>query len=112
MKVDIESKKQNKLMERTDVTFKVTHDGEPTPARDAIRTSLASAMGVQKERVIVASMSTEYGRGDSMGEARVYDSVEAVKKNEQHHLLVRNGLAQKEEKKKAAAPAAPAAAKK
>ena len=99
MKLDVQSKKQNKLMERTEVKFKVTHDGEPTPARDAIRTSLASALGVQKDRVIVSSMSSEYGIGDTFGAASVYDSVEAAKKNEQNHLLVRNGLAQKEDKK-------------
>ncbi len=98
-------------MERTEVKFKVTHDGEPTPARDAIRTSLASALGVQKDRVIVSSMTTEFGIGDTVGLAKVYDSVEAAKKNEQHHLLIRNGLAQKEDKK-AAAPAAAAPAKK
>jgi ribosomal protein S24E len=103
--LDVDSKKQNKLMERTEVKFKVTHDGESTPARDAIRTALASALGVQKDRVIVSSMTTEYGIGDTYGAAKVYDTVEAAKKNEQHHLLIRNGLAQKEEKKAAAAAA-------
>ena len=106
MKLDVQSKKQNKLMERTEVKFKVTHDGEPTPARDAIRTALASALGVQKDRVIVSNMSTEYGIGDTFGAASVYDSLEAAKKNEQNHLLVRNGLAQKEDKKAAASAAA------
>jgi len=107
LKVDVIGKKQNKLMERTEVTFKISHDGEGTPTRDAIKTSLAGALSVQKERVIVDRMNSAYGKGDSDGYAKVYDSVEAAKKRESNYVLVRNGLAEKVAKaeKKKTAPA-------
>jgi small subunit ribosomal protein S24e len=110
LKLDIVSKRENKLMDRVEVRFKVDHDGQPTPARDAIRTSLASSMGVQKERVVVSDMETEYGKGATDGYAKVYDSSESAKKHEKEHLLIRNGLAQKKvPAAPGAAPAAPAA---
>lgn len=108
MNVEVVSKTENKLMDRVEVTFKATHTGEPTPNRDAIRTSLAGTLNVQKERVIVAEMQSEYGLGNSNGAAKVYSSADSAKKHERNHLLVRNGLAQKKEKVKKA----PAAKKK
>lgn len=98
MKVEIVSKMDNKLMDRVEVTFKADHDGEATPARDAVRTALAGALGVQKDRVVLSDMRSNYGLGSSEGYAKVYSSVDAAKKTESNHLLVRNGLAEKKQK--------------
>jgi small subunit ribosomal protein S24e len=103
LKIEIVSKKDNKLMDRIEVRFKADHDGEPTPARDAVRTSLANMMAVQKDRIVVSDMESEYGIGSSDGYAKVYSSTESAKKHEKEHLLIRNGLAQKQEKKAAVA---------
>jgi len=108
LNVEVVSKTENKLMDRVEVTFKATHTGESTPARDAVRTSLAGALNVQKERVVVSEMHSEYGLGSTDGAAKVYSSAESASKHERNYMLVRNGLAQKKEKKKAA----PAAKKK
>lgn len=102
MKVEIASKKENPLLERTELSFSAEHAGKPTPNRDEVRAAIASALSVPKERVIVDSMDTEYGKGMSMGYAKVYDTQEAVMKGESRHLLVRNKLAEKKVKAKAA----------
>lgn len=104
MKLEIVSKNENKLMDRVDVKFKTVHVGEASPNRDAVRTALAGAIGVQKERVVIADMASRYGVGDSDGYAKVYGSVDSAKKYETNFLLVRNGLAEKKVKK--AKPAA------
>ncbi len=103
MKVQIESKKENALLQRTEISFSAEHAAEPTPTRDAVRTAIAGAVGAPKERVIVDNMETEYGKGVSMGYAKVYESDEALKKTEGRHMLVRHGLAEKKAKTKAAA---------
>ncbi len=103
MKVQIESKKENALLDRAEVRFTAEHAGEPTPNRDAIRTAIAGAVGAPKERVIIDNVETEYGKGLSRGYAKVYESDEALKKTERRHLLVRHGLAEKKAKAKAAA---------
>ncbi|HOL07060.1 MAG TPA: 30S ribosomal protein S24e, partial [Methanomassiliicoccaceae archaeon] len=74
-------------------------DGEPTPSRDAIRTALASALGVPKESVVVDEMGSKYGIGSTEGYAKVYNDVEVAKKYEKNYILVRNGLAEKKAKK-------------
>lgn len=110
MKLEVVSKNENKLMDRLEVSFKAEHVGEPTPNRDQVRTALANAMGVQKDRVVLSDMTSEYGKGASDGYAKVYTTADAAKKHEKNYLLVRNGLAEKKAKK--AAPAAAAKKKK
>ncbi len=102
MKLNIESKKENPLQERTEVVFTAEHTGEQTPGREAVQASIASAMSVPKERVIVDHMDTEYGIGITKGYAKVYASPEAIKKSERYHQLVRNKMAEKKVKAKAA----------
>lgn len=102
MKVQIESKRDNPLLERTEVQFSAEHAGEPTPTRDAVRTAIASVLGAPKERVIIDNMETEYGKGVSVGYAKAYASNEALQKTERRYILVRHGLAEKKTKAKAA----------
>ncbi|MGD1060763.1 MAG: 30S ribosomal protein S24e [Methanomassiliicoccales archaeon] len=102
MKLNIESKKENPLQDRTEVVFTAEHTGEVTPGREAIQASIASAMSVPKERVVVDHMDTEYGIGISKGYAKVYSNPEAIKKSERYHQLVRNKIAEKKVKEKAA----------
>ena len=86
-------------MDRFEVKFRTEHAGEASPNRDAVRTALAGAMGVQKERIVVHSMASEYGTGASGGKANIYSSAESAKKHEKNYILVRNGLAEKKAKK-------------
>lgn len=99
MKVDIVSKNENKNLARVEVNFKADHDGETTPSRDAVRTALAAALGVPKERVVIDEMASKYGMGSTDGYAKVYDDVETAKKYEKNYILVRNGMAEKKPKR-------------
>ena len=99
MKLEIVSKNENKTMDRFEVKFKTEHVGEASPNRDAVRTALAGAMGVQKDRVIVSDMASKYGTGASDGNANVYSSADSAKKHEKNFALVRNGLAEKKPKR-------------
>ncbi|MEM0449472.1 MAG: hypothetical protein QW520_06600 [Methanomassiliicoccales archaeon] len=103
MKVQVESKKENPLLERIEVRFIAEHFGEPTPNRDTVRAAIASALGKNKETVIIDNMETEYGKGMSVGYAKVYSSLETVKKTESRAMLVRHGLMEKKTKVKEAA---------
>lgn len=100
MNVQIDEKRQNPLMERLEVKFTVVHGKEATPSREEIRSSLASALKAEKEKIIVDHLDTEFGRHSCTGYAKVYDSVESARKLEKDHLLVRHGLKEKESGKK------------
>jgi small subunit ribosomal protein S24e len=105
MEVEIVDKKENQLLDRTEVTFKASHAKEGTPQREAVREKLASMLKATKERVIVDSMDSEFGKSETFGYAKVYKNKEAAMKFEREHVLVRNKLKEKVKvEKKAAAP--------
>lgn len=100
MKIEIESKKPNALMDRTEVTFKADHRGEGSPKRADVKAKLAEALAVSKDKVVIDHMETEFGTGVSAGYAKVYGSEESAKKFEKNYLQARNGLAEKKAVKK------------
>jgi len=108
MEIEIVEKKENELLERLEVTFKASHVDEGTPQRDAIRDKLSALLKAPKESVIVDAMTSEFGRMQTVGYAKVYKSKAAALKYEREHILVRNKLKEKKVavKKVAAAPAA------
>ncbi len=109
MEIEILSKKENELMERTEVRFKAVHAKEGTPQRDVVREKIASALKASKERVIVDSMDSEFGRTETVGYAKVYKTKEAAMKFEREPILIRNKLKEKAKVEKKAPAAAPAA---
>jgi len=106
MQLEIVTRKQNPLLDRTDVEFRALHDGEKTPARSTVRDQLASQFGVGKDVVIVDHMNSDYGRGVTVGFAKVYANVEKARYHERDYLLKRNGLFVAKPEKKGPAPKA------
>jgi len=111
MDIEIKDKKQNPLLSRWEVRFSVAHPNEKTPSRDAIREKVAAAVGSKKSLVVVDSMNSAFGKQVTTGYARVYDTPEAIGKNEPMYLLKRNKLEELKPKKKERTEAAPAAGK-
>jgi small subunit ribosomal protein S24e len=95
MDVEIVSKNENELLERTEVRFKAAHLNEGTPQRDAVRDKLASLLKVPKDRVVVDSMQSEFGKMETFGYAKVYKTKDAAIKYEREHILIRNKLKEK-----------------
>lgn len=112
MDIEISEKKQNPLLSRWEVRFVVHHPNEKTPNRDTIREKLAGSLNSKKSLVVVDSMASAFGKGLTKGYARVYDTPEAIGKNEPLYLLKRNKLEELKPKKKERTEAAPAAGKK
>jgi ribosomal protein S24E len=107
MEIEIDSKKNNALLNRTEVYFTIKHPGEKTPNREIIRADLAEKLNVKKEDVIVNEIHTTFGKQIVTGYAKVYPSLDKSKGIEREHILVRNKLmeAKKKEKKGEAKPA-------
>lgn len=99
MDVEIIEKRQNPLLNRQEIRFKILHPKEPTPNRDSAREKIASLSSVKKEQVIIDSLESTFGKSETFGYAKVYPSKEEAMKNERDYHLVRNRL--KEGKKKA-----------
>jgi small subunit ribosomal protein S24e len=112
MEVEIKDKKENPLLNRTEIWFKIAHDAAATPAKKDVREALAKMTNSQKERVVVDHMNTVFGKGETVGYAKVYKSKQDAVNVERSAVKIRHGLAEpkkKGEKKEGEAAAAPAA---
>ena len=99
MEIEIESKKNNPLMNRTEVFFTVKHKGEKTPNREIIRSELADKLNTKKENIIVNSINSSFGTQETTGYAKVYSSLQKAKDLERDHILKRNKIGVTEKKK-------------
>ena len=115
MEISIVNKKDNPLLGRTEVHFKVDHASAKTPTRDEVRDKLAALLNTKKQLVVVDHMASSFGRAATAGYARVYPNAETIGKLERGFLLKRNGLsdlAPKAKKPKGTMPAGQEAKKK
>jgi len=109
MEIEIDSKRNNPLLKRTEIYFTVKHEGEGTPNREIIKSELAEKLNVKKESIIVNSIDSSFGVQQITGYAKVYTSDNKSRDLEPEYILKRNKLIAEEKKgeKKQAAPAAP-----
>ena len=109
MEIEVTSKRDNTLLEWTEVRFTVKHPGEKSPSREAVRHEVAKAVSGNKDTTVVDWARSQFGMPETRGYAKVYKTKEAALRLERHHILVRNGLAEKVAKveKVKEAPAAP-----
>ena len=105
MELEIQEKRENPLLNRTEVHFIVHHPNSPTPKRENVREELSKSMKVPKDRVVIDHMNSSFGVHDSKGYAKIYPSKEEAMKVERDYLLKRNKLEAKPEKKPEAEPA-------
>ena len=104
MELTITQRRENMVLERTEVYFTIAHEGSGTPQRSEIRKAVAGALGGQSGIVILDWARAEFGRTATRGYAKVYKAKERAMELETPPILVRNGL--REAVKKAEAPAA------
>jgi small subunit ribosomal protein S24e len=92
MKIEITSKKENPLQDRTEIYFTIDHAGETTPGRNAVAEEIAKIQKAKRDVVIVDNIESVYGIGKSKGYAKVYASKKSVLAYEPKYLLKRNGI--------------------
>jgi len=100
MEIEVDSKRSNPLLNRTEVYFTIHHKGEGTPNREIIRSELAEKLNVKKDNIVVDNIHSSFGVQESTGYAKVYTSAEKLKDWEREHILVRNKIIEKKEKEK------------
>ncbi len=98
MEIEIDSKRNNTLLNRTEIFFTIKHEGEGTPTRELIRSELAEKLNVKKENIIVNTIDSSFGKQEITGYAKVYSSLAKAKDTERDHVLLRNQLIETEKK--------------
>ncbi|MFW6121521.1 MAG: 30S ribosomal protein S24e [Petrotogales bacterium] len=98
MEIDIQSKTNNPLLKRTEVRFIIHHEGEGTPKSELVKTELAERLNVKKENIMINYMKASFGITDTIGYAKVYNSIKEAKAYEKKYILKRNNILVEEEK--------------
>ncbi len=98
VKIEITNVKDNVILKRKEISYKLVYDAESTPKRESIRDILSKNFKAEKELVIVDRTVQETGKPESIGYAKIYESKENAMLYEPDYELFRNGLKTEEKK--------------
>lgn len=94
--LEIHKFKSNPLLQRKQFLVTVNHHGKPVFSRAQIREEISKIYNVNDvNRIVISGFVTKFGRGESLGFGRIYDSAAAAKKFENKHILTRLGIIEK-----------------
>ncbi len=89
MKIKVNEKNTNKLLDRLEVHFEIEAENE-TPKRLEVKSKLAAMINYDENLVIIKGIHQETGTRISKGIAHAYKSVENLKRVEPAHMIKRN----------------------
>jgi small subunit ribosomal protein S24e len=90
MEVDIVSQKENPLLKRKEIGFKVKHVAGATPPRLEVRRAVSEALKANVDLIFVKKFETRPGTHTAVGVANLYDSAEQAKLIEPDYIINRN----------------------
>lgn len=93
----IDATRDNKLLKRKEIKYRVLFGKQATPTREQIRDLLAKNLGAKKELVIVDRNIQQSGKHELHGYSKVYDDRDSAMLYEPDYELYRNGLKVTEE---------------
>ena len=89
MEIKILDKKENVLLNRTEIEAEIEHSGKPTPSRADIREKLAAMLSADKNLIIIQNLKQDFGSKTKFT-AMLYKSKDDLEKAEQKYLIKRN----------------------
>jgi small subunit ribosomal protein S24e len=96
MDVKIVSTKENPLLKRKEVAFKIEHGSqEKTPPRLEVKKAIAAELKINEELVFVEKMRTMTGTSTAVGVANAYETPEQAKLTEPDYIIKRNSPPEK-----------------
>ena len=98
MDIQVIEAKNNAILNRREIVFKVIHD-ESTPSRKSVVERLAATQNSKIGLVYVDSLKTEFGKRETIGYAKIYETAERAKEIERAHIIERNTFNKPQEAK-------------
>lgn len=89
MKIEITQDKENALLNRRDILFGVTPEKEVC-SRNIVKNKLVALLDTKPGLLILDRMNTQYGMQEVVGYARLYDTVQDLKRIEPAYMIARN----------------------
>lgn len=95
MEIEITKEKENLLLRRKEVFFKLGHEEEgekkgASPGREEVRNALIKALRCSPNLLVIDKMRTEFGKKETVGYAKVYESEDRLREIEREHIIKRN----------------------
>lgn len=90
MEIEIIEKKENKLLDRTEVKFYCLYEGEATPKILDVKSKLVALLDSSKDLLVVDSVQPHYGEPKALGYAKVYATVDVLKEIEKDSVIAKN----------------------
>ncbi len=90
MDVEVVERKSNPLLERDEIKFEVSHEGEPTPALADVKKLLRAKLNSKAELTVIDEIHSHFGSPRSAGFAKVYKNSDQLKRIEAKHILRKN----------------------
>ena len=101
MEINVNEKIENPLLNRTEIRFECTYQGDATPKVLDVKNRLVATLNVDKNLLVVHNLKPSYGEGKANGYAKLYDSEESLAKIEREHVVLKNKEVVKKEKEEA-----------
>jgi small subunit ribosomal protein S24e len=90
MEINITQKTKNPLLDRTEIHFDCTYQGESTPKVLEVKNRLVAVLDVDKTLLVVDKLKPQFGEGKAIGYAKLYDSEKSLSQIERKHVLEKN----------------------
>jgi len=92
--VEIEeiARRENKLLSRTEIDYRVSHVGGPSPRRNELIDAVMNRENTVRDTIIVYAIDTRFGTGISKAQIRVYTDADSMRSIERDFMLKRNKL--------------------
>lgn len=98
MDIQVIEERKNTILNRRELVFKVIHE-EATPSRKNVVEKLAATQNSKVGLVYVDNLKTEFGKRETIGYAKIYETAERAKEIERAHIITRNTFAKPQEAK-------------
>lgn len=103
MEFEIREKKENKLLDRTEVSAVVSFEGATPPVAD-MRDMAVQKMGCNPDLMVIRKVEPGFGKTEAALTLHIYKAPERMREIEEEYVLKRNKIGENEEKKEEAKP--------
>ncbi len=90
MQIEILQEKENLLLHRKEISFRIAHPKSPTPKRAEIREKIVAKFDAKKEASYIVKMKKPVGKSEITGVIHIYADPAVAKKIEPQHIIFRN----------------------
>ena len=95
MEITITSDTKNVLLNRRELGFSIAFHGA-TPSRKMVHAKIAAMMNASNDQVVIGALNNKFGMSFIVGDARLYDSADDLKKIELDFLTKRGKSGEEE----------------